>query len=110
MFNFLILCNIAAKRPTGGRGQPFGGRGSTGAAGISIGAGRGGAVSGRGSAGSTSAQDRIRAVPAGRGGAGVRRLKQDRVSSLAVGGDWEMIEEFDLAQLLKLAANLPKVT
>ena len=35
--------------------------------------------------------------------------KQDRVPSLAVGGEWEMIEEFDLAQLLKLAANIPKV-
>eukprot|EP00598_Pedospumella_elongata_P000025 CAMPEP_0185016672 /NCGR_PEP_ID=MMETSP1098-20130426/100494_1 /TAXON_ID=89044 /ORGANISM="Spumella elongata, Strain CCAP 955/1" /LENGTH=563 /DNA_ID=CAMNT_0027545891 /DNA_START=52 /DNA_END=1743 /DNA_ORIENTATION=- len=35
--------------------------------------------------------------------------KQDRVPSLAVGGDWDMIEEFDLAQLLKLAANIPKV-
>ena len=35
--------------------------------------------------------------------------KQDRVPSLAVGGEWEMVEEFDLAQLLKLAANIPKV-
>ncbi|KAJ1433184.1 eukaryotic translation initiation factor 3 subunit D, partial [Ochromonadaceae sp. CCMP2298] len=29
-------------------------------------------------------------------------------SSLAVGGDWEVVEEFDLAQLLKLQANIPK--
>lgn len=35
--------------------------------------------------------------------------KQDRVPSLAVGADWEMVEEFDLAQLLKLQANIPKV-
>ena len=35
--------------------------------------------------------------------------KQDRVPSLAVGGDWDMIEEFDLVQLLKLAANIPKL-
>jgi translation initiation factor 3 subunit D len=49
---------------------------------------------------------------AGRGGRmNNRRMdrKQDRVPSLAVGGDWEMVEEFDLAQLLKLAANIPKV-
>ena len=35
--------------------------------------------------------------------------KQDRVASLAVGAEWDMLEEFDLAQLLKLAANIPKV-
>ncbi len=35
--------------------------------------------------------------------------KQDRNPSLAVGADWDMVEEFDLAQLLKLAANIPKV-
>jgi translation initiation factor 3 subunit D len=33
--------------------------------------------------------------------------KVDRVSSVAVGGDWEIVEEFDLAQLLKLVANPP---
>jgi translation initiation factor 3 subunit D len=35
--------------------------------------------------------------------------KQERVPSLAIGADWDMIEEFDLAQLLKLQANIPKV-
>lgn len=35
--------------------------------------------------------------------------RQDRVPSLEVGGDWDMVEEFDLAQMLKLAANPPKV-
>lgn len=39
-----------------------------------------------------------------------RRIgKQERISSLAVGAEWMMIEEFDLQQLLKLAANIPKV-
>lgn len=37
------------------------------------------------------------------------RSKQDRVASLEVEGDWTVIEEFDMAQLLKLAANIPKV-
>ena len=35
--------------------------------------------------------------------------KQDRIPSLAVNADWTVIEDFDLAQLLKLQANLPKV-
>ena len=35
--------------------------------------------------------------------------KLDRISSVAVGADWEMVEEFDLAQLLKLVANPPAV-
>eukprot|EP01036_Dinobryon_divergens_P028544 gene28544-37502_t len=33
--------------------------------------------------------------------------KLDRLPSLAVSGDWEMIEEFDLVHLLKLVANTP---
>lgn len=48
---------------------------------------------------------------AGKGNTGYKRQdrKADRVPSLAVRGDWDMIEEFDLAQLLKLAANIPPV-
>jgi translation initiation factor 3 subunit D len=48
----------------------------------------------------------------GRGGRGyVRRdnRKMDRAPSLTVEADWELLEEFDLAQLLKLVANPPKV-
>lgn len=37
------------------------------------------------------------------------RGKSDRLPSLAVGADWELIDEFDLSQLLKLAANPPQV-
>lgn len=33
----------------------------------------------------------------------------DRLPSLSIGGEWEMVEEFDLAQLLKLVANPPTV-
>eukprot|EP01038_Epipyxis_sp_PR26KG_P005006 gene5006-6992_t len=41
---------------------------------------------------------------------GYKRIdRKDRMPSLAVGGDWEMVEEFDLAQLLKLVANPPVV-
>lgn len=43
---------------------------------------------------------------AGRGG---RRVQEaDRVSSLTVSAEWVVVEEFDLSQLLKLAANAPK--
>lgn len=35
--------------------------------------------------------------------------KFDRTASVAVAHDWEMIEEFDLSQLLKLVANPPTV-
>ena len=46
----------------------------------------------------------------GRGGrGGMRRQKTDRMPSLTVGAEWEMVEEFDLAQLLKLVANPPQV-
>lgn len=47
----------------------------------------------------------------GRGRTGFRRYerKLDRMPSLTVQGDWEMVEEFDLAQLLKLVANPPRV-
>jgi len=46
----------------------------------------------------------------GRGGRGGRRndRKVDRVASLSVGADWEMVEEFALSELLKLQANPPK--
>jgi translation initiation factor 3 subunit D len=41
---------------------------------------------------------------------GKRRMApKDRMPSLAVAGHWNMIEEFDLAQLLKLQTNLPAV-
>jgi len=46
------------------------------------------------------------------GGRGVYRQrdrKLDRLPSLTVQGDWLQVEEFDLAQLLKLVANPPKV-
>ncbi|RYG70102.1 hypothetical protein EON64_01060 [archaeon] len=33
--------------------------------------------------------------------------KMDRTPSLTVGGDWELVEEYDLPRLLKLAANPP---
>lgn len=36
------------------------------------------------------------------------RGKSDRLPSLTVGADWELIDEFDLSQLLKLAANPPQ--
>lgn len=35
--------------------------------------------------------------------------KIDRIPSLTVESDWELIDEFDLAQLIKLVANPPKV-
>ena len=35
--------------------------------------------------------------------------KFDRQPSLTVLGDWEVVEEFDLPQLLKLQANPPVV-
>jgi len=38
-----------------------------------------------------------------------KRGKIDRLPSLTIGGEWEMLEEFDLAQLLKLKANPPTV-
>ena len=55
-----------------------------------------------------------RAVPGQTKGRGmnvrnIRRQKVDRAPSLAVNSDWVVIEEFDLSQLLKLAANGPKV-
>merc|ERR1711998_171176 len=40
---------------------------------------------------------------------GKKRGKIDRLPSLTIGGEWEMLEEFDLAQLLKLKANPPTV-
>lgn len=35
--------------------------------------------------------------------------KADRLPSLVVGGEWDMIEEFDLVHLLKLVANPPVI-
>lgn len=56
----------------------------------------------------------VRQPPKGRNTWGNRgfnnRIKKvDRMPSLSIGGDWEMVEEFDLAQLLKLVANPPQV-
>jgi translation initiation factor 3 subunit D len=55
-------------------------------------------------------------ISGGRGGRGLQQQfrrhdhrKIDRIPSLTVEGDWELIEEFDSAQLLKLVANPPKV-
>lgn len=74
---------------TGGRGQMDGRRGPADA-------GRGG----RGGGGRGG----------GRGGRGGRfGRKMDRQPSLMVGGDWNVIEEFDLAQFNKLSANKPVV-
>lgn len=43
----------------------------------------------------------------GRGGRGIRRV--DRMPSVDVGPEWQVIEEFDLPKLNKLAANPPKI-
>jgi len=78
------------------------------------GRGGGSAVAGRGQ------QSTVRGGFTGRGAGGrggrggftpYRRndRKVDRVPSLTVEGDWTLIEEFDLAQLMKLQANTPKV-
>lgn len=53
----------------------------------------------------------------GRGGKGkntyVNRRRNDRKidrsPSVVVGADWELVEEFELNALLKLAANIPEV-
>lgn len=96
--------------PQGGRGGS-GGRGGRGVLG-----GRGGSArdaqyqqqsGGRGGRGTT-------ARGGGRGGGGYQSYRRndrkiDRVPSLTVEADWELIDEFDLAQLLKLVANPPKV-
>ena len=44
-----------------------------------------------------------------KGGRFFQNRKSERMPSLTVGSDWEMIEEFDLQQLLKLVANPPTV-
>jgi len=45
----------------------------------------------------------------GRNGGKKQDRKLDRTASVAVGPDWSLVEEFDLAQLLKLVANPPAV-
>lgn len=96
--------------------------------------GRGGRTGGRNAGNRTGRTGRPEPVPTnmmtGRGGRGGGRQKQggrggrsgrgrtnnrrqdrkfDRQPSLTVQGDWEVIEEFDLAQFLKLQANKPEV-
>ncbi len=46
----------------------------------------------------------------GQGNRGMRRFndRKERVASLTVGVDWQLEDEFDLTQLLKLQANPPK--
>lgn len=66
---------------------------------------------GRGVSGRGSGRD---SGPGGRGKARGNRFqrrdrKSDRLPSLVVKGDWDVIEEIDLAQLSKLQTNLPKV-
>jgi translation initiation factor 3 subunit D len=78
--------------------------------------GRGGRITpGRGSGKSDSAS-RIsgRGGMAGRGRGGYLQFRRsdrkiDRIPSVTVEADWELLDEFDLAQLLKLVANPPKV-
>lgn len=76
----------------GGRGASGGGRGSKADSGpgwstaVSASRGRGGRMGGR----------------TGRGGGRRYDRKADRQPSLTVQGDWVVVEEFDLVQLLKL--------
>jgi translation initiation factor 3 subunit D len=79
-------------------------------------AGRGAASrAGKGQEPQFSFQRREKRGPgAGRGGAGRGRgfrrdRKLERMPSLTVGGDWNMVEEFDLVQMLKLQFNPPAV-
>jgi len=44
----------------------------------------------------------------GRGGRWNQTRKVDRPPSLAIRGDWDVVEEIDLAQLSKLQVNVPK--
>ena len=113
----IIITNvIAAKKPSwtqgrgdgrGGRGAGRGGRGVRGnerpepGMGGERGAGRG-AFGGRGGGRGGKVGGRF----AGRGRSRYDR-KMDRQPSLTVQGDWVVVEEFDLPQLLKLQANNP---
>mmetsp|Transcript_12129 Transcript_12129/g.12200 ORF Transcript_12129/g.12200 Transcript_12129/m.12200 type:complete len:585 (+) Transcript_12129:62-1816(+) len=97
----------------GGRGAPgrsVGGRTSTRPGGrpeptpVPVTTGRGGRAGGRMKQGARGGRG-------GRGRTNNRRMdrKFDRQPSLTVQGDWEVIEEFDLVQFLKLQANKPEV-
>jgi translation initiation factor 3 subunit D len=77
--------------PAGGRG--VGGRGSGRLESSTAQSGRGMKSLGRGNGRPPRRNDR----------------KSDRLPSLVVKGDWEVVEEIDWAQLLKLQTNLPKV-
>ena len=83
-----------------------GGRGAGGRGGRGMAAGRGnnyqqGGRGGRGTAvrGKTGYTQNYRR----------NNVKIERAPSLTVESDWELIDEFDLGQLLKLVANPPKV-
>eukprot|EP01041_Mallomonas_annulata_P003414 gene3414-6775_t len=105
--------------PQGGRDSTRGGRTGPGQ-GRGVG-GRGGrgrgeptpapAMTGRGGRAGGRQKQAGRGGRGGRGRATNRRLdpKFDRQPSLTVQGDWEVIEEFDLVQFLKLQANKPEV-
>ena len=68
---------------------------------------RQGGAAGRGGRGGDLLQGgRYGSGPLRGGRGGLRRV--DRMSSVDVGGDWEVIEEFDLSKLNKLVANPPK--
>ena len=88
----------------GGRGTQ-GGRGGGRGTGVALTGGTGATAGGRGSRGKATGRG-------GRGGRGQMRRhdrKFDRQPSLTVLGDWEVVEEFDLPQLLKLQTNPPVV-
>ena len=114
-----------AKLPQSGRGAGRGGgRGGRGGrtnfqqqAGQGRGMGRGGMAGGRGDQGGRGGafgqQGQFGRGGAGRGGRGGRgnmrrQDRKDRVASLTVQVDWELTDELDLIQLLKLQANPPK--
>ena len=94
--SFVILLSKIAKRvwtanpPQGARhGPPQGGRGQ------------------RNTRGKDTRGGRFDSRFGNRGGRGLRRV--DRQPSVDVQGDWEVIEEFDIAKLNKLVANQPKI-
>jgi translation initiation factor 3 subunit D len=71
--------------------------------------GRGDAGNPQGGRGSKSKMNARGGRGGGRGGRWNSSRKVDRAPSLAVRGDWDMVEEIDLSQLSKLQVNQPKV-
>ena len=70
------------------------------------------AVTGRGGRAGGRQKTTGRSTGAGRGGRfrpGARHTDRKYQPSLIVQGEWEVIEEFDLAQLIKLQTNRPEV-